>query len=165
MAVEIERKFLVEGDAWRAAADAGMRLVQGYLANTERASVRVRSAGSAAWISVKAMVRGLSRDEFEYAIPVGEAEHMLKSLCAPPLLEKVRFRVPVAGHVWEIDEFGGDNAGLIVAEIELGAEDEPFERPAWVGREVTDAERYYNFRLAGRPYALWTAAERAGPPA
>ena len=115
MAVEIERKFLVEGDAWRAAADAGTRLVQGYLANTERASVRVRSAGRAAWLSVKAMVRGLSRDEFEYAIPVEEAEHMLQSLCAPPLLEKVRFRVPVAGHVWEIDEFAGDNAGLIVA--------------------------------------------------
>ena len=162
MAVEIERKFLVEGDAWRAAADAGTRLVQGYLANTERASVRVRSAGHAAWLSVKAMVRGLSRDEFEYPIPVDEAEHLLRSLCQPPLLEKVRFRVPVAGHVWEVDEFAGDNAGLIVAEIELQAEDERFARPAWVGREVTAAERYYNFRLAGRPYSAWTAAERAG---
>jgi adenylate cyclase len=162
MAVEIERKFLVADEAWRAAADAGTRLVQGYLANTERASVRVRSAGTAAWLSVKAMVRGLSRDEFEYAIPVAEAEHLLRTLCLPPLLEKVRYRVPVAGHVWEVDEFGGDNSGLVVAEIELRAEDESFMRPAWLGAEVTAAERYYNFRLAARPFSAWTAAERAG---
>lgn len=162
MAVEIERKFLVADAAWRTAADAGTRLVQGYLANTERASVRVRSAGAAAWLSVKAMVRGLSRDEFEYPIPVAEADHLLQTLCLPPLLQKVRYRVPVAGHVWEVDEFGGDNAGLIVAEIELGAEDESFVRPAWLGAEVTAAERYYNFRLASRPFSAWTAAERAG---
>jgi adenylate cyclase len=160
MGVEIERKFLVADDAWRAAATSREVLRQGYLANTAKASVRVRRAGDRGWLSAKSMTRGLVRQEYEYEIPLADAERMLDTLCDGPLVEKVRHLVPVGAHVWEIDEFLGDNAGLIVAELELDAPDEAFERPAWLGVEVTQEERYYNFRLAERPFREWTAAER-----
>ncbi len=162
MAVEIERKFLVRDDAWRRLTDGGTRLVQAYLANTGLASVRVRIAGSAAWLSVKSMTRGLSRSEFEYAVPLADAEAMLATLCAGPRIDKVRYCVACGPHTWEIDVFDGDNAGLVVAEIELGSEDEAFDRPSWLGDEVTHLERYYNVRLVDRPYARWSDAERAG---
>ena len=129
MAVEIERKFLVVGEAWRAAATSRDRLVQGYLANTAASSVRVRRSGEQAWISVKSMTRAIARLEFEYPIPVADAQVMLDTLCEPGLLDKVRHRVPVGGHVWEVDEFAGDNLGLVVAEIELDAVDEDFVLP------------------------------------
>lgn len=161
MGVEIERKFLVADDAWRAAATSREVLRQGYLANTAKASVRVRRAGDRGWLSAKSMTRGLVRQEYEYEIPLADAERMLDTLCDGPLVEKVRHLVPVGAHVWEIDEFLGDNAGLIVAELELDAPDEAFERPAWLGVEVTQEERYYNFRLAERPFRQWTAAERS----
>lgn len=162
MGVEIERKFLVHGDAWRAATARRERLRQGYLANTPRASVRVRIAGEGAWLSVKSMTRELVRLEYEYAIPVAEADQMLDRLCDPPLVEKVRHVVPHAGHEWEVDEFLGANAGLIVAELELDAPDEAYARPDWLGEEVTHESRYYNFNLVTHPYAAWSAAER-GP--
>ncbi|MCZ8131355.1 MAG: CYTH domain-containing protein [Steroidobacteraceae bacterium] len=161
MGVEIERKFLVRGDAWRAQAVRSQRLRQGYLANTSRSSVRVRLAGDRAWLSVKSMTRELARLEFEYEIAVADAGPLLDALCEPPLLDKVRHYVPFGRHEWEVDEFLGDNAGLVVAELELDAADEPYEAPAWLGREVTHEDRYYNFNLAARPYGRWTAAERA----
>ena len=160
MGVEIERKFLVRGDAWRAAAAHRERLRQGYLANTTRASVRVRIAGEGAWLSVKSMTRELVRLEYEYPIPVADADQMLDRLCDPPLVEKVRHVVPHAGHEWEVDEFLGANAGLIVAELELDAPDEAYARPDWLGDEVTHEARYYNFNLVTHPYAAWSAAER-----
>lgn len=162
MAVEIERKFLVVGNAWRERAVSRQRLTQGYLANTSLSSVRVRRGGEQAWVSVKSMTRQLQRLEFEYPIPVADADIMLEQMCERPLLDKVRHLVPVGRHVWEVDEFAAENAGLIVAEIELDAVDEPFDLPDWAGAEVTHEERYYNFRLGSRPYSAWTALERAG---
>ncbi len=162
MAVEIERKFLVHGDGWRAQATSSERLRQGYLANTARASVRVRLAGPQAFLSVKSMTPGRSRLEFEYAVPVEDAAQLLDGLCEGPQVDKVRHLVPVGAHQWEVDEFLGDNAGLVVAEIELDAPDEAFVRPDWLGAEVTDAARYYNFNLAARPFSRWSAEEREG---
>jgi len=162
VAREIERKFLVAGDGWRAAADASQDMRQGYLVLEGRSSVRVREAGGEAWLNIKSFELGIERREFEYAIPVADAREMLANLCQGPLLEKCRHRVPVGGHVWEVDEFFGDNAGLVVAEIELGHPDEPFERPSWVGREVSHEPRYYNVRLVRHPFRNWSAAERGG---
>lgn len=162
MGLEIERKFLVVDDAWRSGTVRAERLTQGYLANTARSSVRVRLGDDGAWLSVKAMTRSIARAEFEYPIPPAEARTLLDTLCEPPLLDKVRHHVPVGAHVWEVDEFQGDNAGLVVAEIELGAVDEAFAAPPWLGREVTGEERYYNFRLGTHPYRAWSAAERDG---
>lgn len=161
MSIEIERKFLLAGDGWRAATAGRARLRQGYVANTARCSVRVRVAGGMAWLSLKGMQRGLSRDEFEYPVPPADAGRMLESLCTGPCVEKWRHRVPVGAHVFEVDEFLGDNAGLVLAEVELGAEDEAFERPGWLGEEVTEVPRYYSFLLAERPFAAWSAAARA----
>jgi adenylate cyclase len=159
MAIEIERKFLLASDAWRGAVEHSERLAQGYLGG-ERASVRVRIGGGNAWLNIKARVRGAARLEFEYPIPVADAEQLLGELCVAGRIEKIRHHVRVAGHLWEIDEFFGDNAGLVVAEIELAAVDVAFERPAWLGREVTDEERFYNLALAERPYSHWSADDR-----
>lgn len=160
MGIEIERKFLVRDAAWRTAAHERVRMTQGYLANTSRSSVRVRRAGDRAWLSVKSMTTDLVRLEYEYPIPADEAAAMLERLCEGPLVDKVRHYVRVGAHEWEIDEFLGDNAGLVVAELELDAPDEAFDRPAWLGAEVTHAARYYNFNLATRPYRLWSDVER-----
>lgn len=154
MAIEIERKFLLASDAWRAQVSRSIPMDQGYLGG-ERASVRVRVAGDAAWLNIKAKQRGSARLEFEYAIPVEEAQQMLDMLALPGRIRKVRHHVTVGGHLWEIDEFAGDNAGLVVAEIELAAADEDFERPGWLGIEVTDDIRYYNAALAEQPYSRW----------
>ncbi len=155
MATEIERKFLVTGDGWRAGVKRTSRYRQGYLANSDTASVRVRVADGRGWLNIKSMTLGVSREEFEYEIPVEEAQRMLDHLCARPLIEKVRHFVEYGGHTWEIDLFEGENAGLVVAEIELSSEDEPFERPPWLGKEVSDDERYYNVCLVRHPYRLW----------
>jgi len=154
MAVEIERKFKVVSDGWRAGVRASTLLRQGYLANTSRASIRVRIAGEQAWISVKAMTPGRARAEYEFGVPPADASEML-SLCEGPLIEKWRHVVMHAGDFWEIDEFLGENAGLVIAELELDSEQQPFEHPAWLGAEITDDERYYNFRLAQQPYSRW----------
>lgn len=160
MAIEIERKFLPVSDAWRAAVTDSRRLVQGYIANTPRCSVRVRIAGEAAWLSLKSMDPGTTRHEFEYPVPCGDARQILAGLCEGPPLEKIRHRVPAGRHCYEVDEFLGDNAGLVIAEIELGAADETFDRPAWLGEEVTEEPRYYSFMLARMPFSGWPAGAR-----
>jgi adenylate cyclase len=163
MAVEIERKFRVLNDAWRAAVSSCTLLRQGYLANTARASIRVRLAGDQGWLSVKAMTRGLARAEYETTIAAADATAMLDTLCEGPLIEKWRHIVVHEGMVWEIDEFLADNAGLVIAELELESEQQRFARPAWLGPEVTEEERYYNFRLAQHPYRHWPESQRAQP--
>ncbi len=152
MATEIERKFLVTGDAWRSAP--GQRLRQGYLNREPQRTVRMRVAGGDAFLTVKGQSVGATRAEFEYPIPLADAEQLL-ALCDGPLVDKVRHVVEFAGARWEVDAFLGDNLGLVVAEIELEAEDQPFERPPWLGREVTDDVRYFNSALAARPYTTW----------
>lgn len=159
---EIERKFLPKSDAWRAAATHVQRMTQGYIAGgsgAARASVRVRVAGDYAAINIKSGGLVASRAEYEYPIPVDQARELL-ALCVPPLIDKTRHFVPYGGFEWEVDEFHGDNAGLIVAELELDREDQEFPRPDWVGAEVTQIERYYNVRLVTHPYRDWPESER-----
>ena len=155
MGIEIERKFLVSGDAWRAAP--GRAYAQGYLNRDKQRTVRVRIVEQEAWITVKGASAGATRAEFEYAIPVDDARQLL-ALCDGPQVRKIRRELRLGAHLWEIDEFQGDNAGLVVAEIELHAEDEAFERPAWLGAEVTHDPRYFNSNLAAAPYATWPEA-------
>jgi len=163
MGVEIERKFLVVGDAWRNEVSHVQSMAQGYLAGPPQArcSVRVRIAGEAAFLNIKSVADGIARDEYEYAIPVADARRMLDTLAGSPVAKR-RHHVTLGAHLFEIDEFEGDNAGLVVAEIELDSVDEAFARPAWLGREVSHLPRYYNLNLATYPYARWSAAERAG---
>ena len=169
MGIEIERKFLVVGDDWRAAAQRVVPMAQGYLndlamvdSGAMQASVRVRIEGDAAFLNIKSREAGPSRQEFDYEIPVADARALL-ALCVGGIVEKRRHYVQRAGHLWEIDEFLGDNAGLVVAEIELDAVDEVFARPAWLGAEVTDQTRYYNLALASHPYAQWPPDQRHDP--
>ncbi len=154
MAKEIERKFLVTGDEWRKGA-VGSVYRQGYLCRTPERTVRVRLAAGRGFVTIKGKTTGAVRDEFEYEIPAADAEAMLTDLCEKPLIEKTRYLVKHAGLTWEIDEFHGDNAGLIVAEVELQAADQRITKPAWVGREVTDDPRYYNASLVIRPFNTW----------
>lgn len=152
MGVEIERKFLVTGDAWRGGAVTHMR--QGYLSCDPARTVRVRIAGERAFLTIKGPNAGPRRAEYEYPVPLADADELL-ALCAPPLIDKWRHVLLHAGMRWEVDEFLADNAGLVVAEIELASIDQPFERPDWLGMEVTDDPRYYNANLAAQPYRLW----------
>ena len=154
MGEEIERKFLVSGEAWREMAE-GTRYRQGFLSTEPERTVRVRVAGTRGSITVKGKSLGARRAEFEYEIPVADAERMLDTLCKRPLIEKVRYVLAVGAHTWEIDVFEGDNAGRGVAEIELRREDEAFETPEWVGDEVTDDPRYFNSNLVANPYRAW----------
>lgn len=156
MAIEIERKFLVKSDAWRGQVESRELMRQGYLTGGSRCSIRARVAGDQAWLNIKAKRSGMTRLEFEYPIPVTDADQILNELCNGPLLEKYRHRISVGSLVWEVDEFLGSNAGLIVAEIELPTETTEFARPDWLGEEVTEDERYYNFNLAQKPYREWT---------
>ncbi|HXD35893.1 MAG TPA: CYTH domain-containing protein [Rhodanobacter sp.] len=167
MPIEIERKFLLANDGWRAGIESSEPIAQGYLVGASalreghaRASVRARLAGAQAWLNIKAAVPGVARAEFDYPIPVADARAMLASLC-DGVLEKTRHHVRVDGVLFEIDEFHGDNEGLIVAEVELPAVDAPFPRPPWLGREVSALMRYYNVNLIAHPYRLWSPAERA----
>jgi adenylate cyclase len=156
MAIEIERKFRVSSDAWRAEIRSSTLLRQGYLANTARASIRVRlSDREQAWLSVKAVTPGLSRAEYEVSIAAPDAREMLERLCEGALIEKWRHIVCYQGHEWELDEFLGENAGLVIAELELESEDAQFAHPQWLGAEVTHDERYYNMRLSRRPFRHW----------
>lgn len=154
MPVEIERKFLVTGDSWRAGA-AGKSYRQGYLPAAPGCSVRVRVAEDEAWLALKGDTHGLTRAEFEYRIPLDEAVEILDSLCTQPLIEKTRYRVEHHGMTWEIDVFAGANDGLVVAEIELEYESQAFDRPGWLGAEVTGDARYYNACLVREPYSTW----------
>lgn len=166
MGIEIERKFLLAGNGWRGAAHKIVPMAQGYLndlhvvdSGAMNASVRVRIEGEQARLNIKSRELGASRQEFDYLIPMADARALL-ALCVGGMIDKRRHLVQYAGHLWEIDEFLGDNAGLLVAEIELEREDEPFERPSWLGAEATGAARYYNLALASRPYSQWDEAER-----
>jgi adenylate cyclase len=161
MALEIERKFRVIDQRWRHEISHSTLLRQGYLANTTRASVRVRLAGEHAWLSVKAMTPGRARAEYEVPLAVADASEMLDRLCEAALIEKWRHIVLHDGNRWEIDEFLGANAGLVIAELELDSEAQEFARPEWLGAEVTQEERYYNFRLAQHPYTQWPERLRA----
>lgn len=155
MPVEIERKFLVAGEGWRASVTRTELYRQGYLATTASCSVRVRVGGGSAWLGIKGRVVGMCRPEYEYEIPLAEADEMLNALCADGRVEKYRHWVADGGREWEVDEFLGANAGLVVAELEIEREGEDFTRPSWVGREVTDDARYYNASLAQRPWTDW----------
>lgn len=152
MALEIERKYLVKGDTWR--TFPGERLCQGYLNQAPVRTVRVRVAGQQAWLTIKGANQGATRLEFEYPIPVADAEQLL-ALCEPPLIDKIRRRIAHGGLVWEVDEFLGANAGLVVAEVELTHADQAFDRPDWVGDEVTHDARYFNSQLVRHPYSQW----------
>lgn len=152
MATEIERKFLVQGTSWR--QGAGVPFSQGYLNRDKERTVRVRIAGDKAFLTIKGVSRGASRAEFEYEIPVADAGQLLK-LSDGPLVEKTRYLVVHDGATWEVDEFRGENAGLVVAEIELTSEGQPFTRPPWLGEEVTQDSRYLNSSLATYPYSRW----------
>jgi adenylate cyclase len=153
MGSEIERKFLVDTAEWKP-RDAGTPYTQGYLSSAKERTVRVRREGDRAVITIKGPTQGVTRAEFEYPIPVEDAEAMF-ALCEQPLIEKVRHAEEHGGHTWEIDVFGGDNAGLVVAEIELAGEDEQVDVPAWAIREVSDDPRYFNANLVANPYKNW----------
>ena len=156
MALEIEHKFLVDTSIWQRPG-GGIRMRQGYVATRDGTTVRVRIAGDRAFLTLKDHAVGLTRHEFEYEIPVGDAETLLDTMCAQPQVDKIRHRVPAAepGLVWEVDEFLGDNAPLVTAEIELPSEDTPFTKPEWLGADVTDDHRYKNNNLAACPYGTW----------
>lgn len=157
MPLEIERKFLVRGDAWRDEVARSRAMRQGYLVGEGgKASVRVRLDGAEGRLNIKAAVIGAARAEYDYAIPADEAGEILEQLCVGRL-EKTRHYVDRDGLTWEIDEFHGDNAPLVVAEIELSEEGQAFPRPQWLGTEVTDDRRYYNHHLALHPYRTWHA--------
>lgn len=167
VAIEIERKFRVLGEGWRPHVVKSVRMAQGYINDMaalrdarQNASVRVRIAGDQAFLNLKSREPGPSRQEFDYPIPVVDAEALLK-LCVGGLIDKVRHYIPQDGLTWEVDQFGGENTGLVVAEMELPAVDTVFARPDWLGREVTDEQRFYNLALAERPYSRWSAVEQA----
>lgn len=152
MALEIERKFLVQGTAWATAN--GRRLTQGYLNRDKRRTVRVRVDGELGYLTIKGESVGATRTELEYPIPVADAQALL-DLCDGPLIDKTRHTVVHAGMVWEVDEFHGDNQGLVVAEVELTHEAQAFESPPWLGVEVTHDARYFNSALVNHPYSCW----------
>jgi adenylate cyclase len=154
MGQEIERKFLLAGDGWHGLAE-GIEYRQGYLCANKERSVRIRIAGNQGFLTIKGATVGAVRSEYEYEIPLADARSMLESLCPQPQIEKKRYTIPYRGFTWEIDEFFGLNAGLIVAEIELETEDQTFDRPEWIGKEVTGDPRYYNAALCDAPFSTW----------
>lgn len=159
MAIEIERKFLVANDGWRAHVTTSHRMRQGYLCGIDgKASVRVRIDGNQVHLNIKSAVVGTSRAEYDYAIPADEGLEILGALCVGQV-EKTRHLVVHQGHTWEIDEFEGENKGLVIAEIELKSVGESFAKPGWLGDEVTDERRYYNHALSLHPYRHWHGSE------
>lgn len=159
MAIEIERKFLVKDEVWRTGR-VGEAIRQGYLCALPEQSVRVRTVGRRAFLTIKASKSGFSRHEYEYEIPFGDAGEMLDRICERPLIEKTRYALDVAGLEWTIDVFAGDNAGLVVAEVEVGREDQEIEIPHWVDREVTGDPRFFNVNLFRHPYSAWPGDDR-----
>ncbi|MFU8896394.1 MAG: CYTH domain-containing protein [Gammaproteobacteria bacterium] len=154
MGTEIERKFLVTGTGWKTGRQ-GKRVRQGYLCVEKERTVRVRLVDKHGWLTVKGVTSGVSRLEFEYPIPVADAHRLLDALCLQPIIDKTRYEIRHQDHLWEVDEFHGANAGLVVAEIELDREDEAFARPDWLGDEVSDDARYFNAQLVRHPYRDW----------
>lgn len=154
--IEIERKFLVTSDAYKALAFAKNQIAQGYLNSNPERTVRVRIKGEKGFLTIKGKGNhsGMSRFEWEKEIPVAEAKALL-DLCESGVISKMRFEVKVGQHVFEVDEFYGENSGLIIAEVELGSETESFEKPSWIGEEVTNDERFYNAFLSQNPYSKW----------
>lgn len=155
MGVEIERKFTVIDDTWKQHVTGSEKITQGYLANTDKCSMRIRSSSEKASINLKSMRIGIQRLEFEYPIPIDEANDMLNSLCIQPAIIKTRYYVSHADDCWEVDVFEGENIGLVVAEIELDEPDQAFDIPSWLGEEVSNDTRYYNISLVENPYQNW----------
>ncbi len=154
MGKEIERKFLVKGEAWKALA-AGTVYRQGYLSTVKERTVRVRTVGEKGFLTIKGVTTGVTRAEFEYEVPAADANAMLDGLCEKPLVEKTRYRIPLDGYTWEVDEFHGDNDGLVVAEVELKSADEKPPLPEWVGEDVSSDPRYFNSNLVKKPFKTW----------
>lgn len=154
MGKEIERKFLVTSDAWRALAQ-GTMYRQGYLNSIKERTVRIRTVGEKAFLTIKGITVGATRAEYEYEIPFGECNAMLDTLAEKPIIEKKRYKVKHAGLTWEVDEFFGENAGLIVAEVELESEDQKIDKPEWIGNEVSGDPRYFNSNLIKHPFTKW----------
>lgn len=154
MAIEIERKFLVRNNTWRGQGTCHLYR-QGYLSNQKGRTVRVRTTETAGYLTIKGPRKGLSRAEYEYKIPLHEAIEMLDDLCAKPQIEKYRHKIPYDGLMWEVDEFLGENKGLVVAEVEISHEKQEFKKPKWVGKEVSKDNRYSNSNLAKKPYSTW----------
>lgn len=155
MAREIERKFLIRGDGWRRQAGTGTSYHQGYLTTRTALTVRVRLAGGKGFLTVKGADTGFTRLEFEYEIPPGDATEMLDRFCTGGRVDKTRYRIAFAGLIWEVDEFHGENQGLLLAEVELDREDQAIEIPPWAGLEVTSDPRYHNAYLAQKPFTSW----------
>ncbi|WP_029407644.1 CYTH domain-containing protein [Thiomicrorhabdus sp. Milos-T2] len=164
MAREIERKFLLKNQDWKALAHKKTHFAQGYLNDisdkSAKSSVRVRIEGDKANMNIKSLEIGLSRDEYEYEIPLDDGKKILATLASGPVIEKERHLVTVDSHTWEIDEFFGDNQGLVIAEVEIQSEDETFSMPEWAGREVTEEVRFYNISLSKRPFNSWSEDEK-----
>ncbi|PSB25049.1 CYTH domain-containing protein [Stenomitos frigidus] len=158
MPAEIERKFLVKGDAWRSLA-TGIAYCQGYIASSADRTVRVRVVGEQGFLTIKGSTVGITRAEFEYLVPLHDALELLSTLCDPPLIQKKRYTIAYAGLVWEVDEFEGDNQGLIVAEVELTDPHQAITLPDWIDREVSDDPRYFNANLAKHPFSRWEKGE------
>ena len=160
MGIEIERKFLLKSDEWKAHVTETKVIKQGYLQSgadkSQKSSVRIRISNKHANINIKSVDLTAVRSEYEYEIPFHDAQEMLRNLCTDVIIDKTRHLVPYGEHLWEIDVFEGDNHGLVVAEVELAALDEPFEKPDWLGPEVTHDERYYNISLLRHPYRMWS---------
>ncbi|MEY3107579.1 MAG: hypothetical protein RIT35_1757 [Pseudomonadota bacterium] len=156
MAIEIEHKFLLANNNWRNYITHSVNYQQGYLSSQPTSSIRIRISNNNAWINIKSATIGESRNEYEYEIPFHDANEIIQNLCKKPIITKTRYFVTHEQHIWEIDEFHGENEGLIVAEIELTKIDESYAKPDWVGNEVTYDLRYYNNNLANKPYSLWT---------
>ena len=154
MGTEIERKFLVKDDTFKKLAK-GTKYRQGYLSSTKERVVRVRTIDDKGFMTVKGITTGATRVEYEYEIPVQDADAMLDELCEKPIIEKNRYKIQKGNHVWEIDEFFGENQGLTVAEVELQSEDQPYEKPGWIGAEVTGDPKYFNSNLIQNPYKNW----------
>lgn len=154
MSLEIERKFLVKGEQWKTLG-MGIMLKQGYLSSHPDRTVRVRIEGNLAMLTIKGRTKGATRNEWEYAIPLQDGAALLNMLCEMPIIEKYRSRIPFGGLTWEVDEFLGENAGLVVAEVELNSEQQEFEKPDWLGEEVTYDSRYFNANLLQNPYSKW----------
>ncbi len=155
MGQEIEKKFLITADDWRRLA-TGEPYCQGYLNAEKGRTVRVRTINDRGILTIKGPNIGATRLEFEYAIPFSDAREMLQQLCRKPLIEKIRYKIEFAGFIWEVDEFKGDNEGLVFAEIELEYEGQSFAKPSWIGKEVTDDSRYYNANLVTNPFSRWS---------
>ncbi len=162
MGIEIEHKFLVISEDWRKFIKEELIISQGYLANNETCSVRLRITGEQAHLNIKSATLGISRQEYDYPVPLEDGQLMMQQLCQKPLIEKTRYHVPYKNHLWEVDVFHGDNEGLIVAEIELSTPDEPFSKPAWIGKDVSDHPRYYNVCLVTHPFNQWNETEKKG---